>query len=37
MVRVRVKIEKKTLYGKALARIRAKMIKTYFLVRLWLK
>ena len=36
MVRVRAKIEKNNLFGRALVRIRSKIEKTPFLVELWL-
>ena len=36
LVRVRVKIEKDSLYGWPLVRVRVKIVKTLFVVGLWL-
>ena len=37
MVRIRVKIEKNTFLGRASLRVRAKIQKAPFVVRLWLE
>ena len=36
LVRIRAKIEKNTLFGRAFVRVRAKIIKNTLVARLWL-